>query len=258
MPRLILPPLVARQRILVGRLRHPLGVEGQLHLVAHLGQGQIVPLSQGHQIVVLRLVARRAPRQRRPLQPQRAEGGVQLQALTRQTPAGLQQFPQPQRRAVAPPHLAQGRRPIGRHQGREQEAVASFLHHDRLAEHLQGAGLPQGRRQEGQILRRGVINLGLLLLHQLLLFSRPIRSARGGLKRLGQDQPQQVGAIQAMAAQTHPHLQGQGRRRRPEALGPAGHQGQPRRRGEFGRGETAAAGKGNGPQPGDLQHRWRR
>ena len=86
--------------------------------------------------------------------------------------------------------------------------MAAFLHHDRLAEHLQGAGLAQRLGQEGQIFRCGVIDLGLLLHHllldHLLLLCRgPLRDAWGQRNGLGQDQPQQVGAIQAARAQAH-------------------------------------------------------
>ena len=112
-------------------------------------------------------------------------------------------FAQPQGGAVPPPHPAQPLGLLGGDKGRKQLGGASFLHSDRLAEHLQCPGLAQLLSQKSQILRRGVVDLSLLHQHGFELHGFLL--GRIGAAAIGQSESQQVGAIQAAGAQPHAH-----------------------------------------------------
>ena len=154
---------------------------------------------------------------------------------------------------MAPPHLPQGRGQLRRQQGRDQGAEPALLHAERLAEHLHGSGLTQGLHQEGQILRRGVVDLGLL--HQQGLNTLPRRCPGARRQGLRQGEAQEIGAIQLPAAQAHPNPHGCSGGVGPETAGPAGHQGGAGGGGELAGGKSGAGGQGHAAQPGDLEHR---
>ena len=158
------------------------------------------------QVVVFRLSAPTTIGQLGLLEPHRPQGRGQLPAAARQHPAGLGVFAQPQGAAMPPPNPAQALSLLGGDKGRKQLGGAPFLHGNRLAEHIQGPGLAQFLSQESQILRRGVIDLGLLHQHGFLLHGFELHSfelGRIGAAANGQGEPQQVGAIQAAGAQPH-------------------------------------------------------
>ena len=167
--------------------------------------------------------------------------------LAGQGPALLQLFPHPQAAAEAPPNRPQGFGLLRPGQGRDQAAGASLLHQHRLGEDLQGPRLPQSLLKKGQILRGGVVDLGLLLHHRL-------QGGPGGNLRLSQEQAQLIRAIQLPRAQANAQTAWGEGRCRTEALRQGHHQGHTGGGRQFSRGKTSAARQGNPMARGELQH----
>ena len=88
--------------------------------------------------------------------------------------------------------------------------------------------------------------------------SLPSPRLAGLLQRLGQADAQQVGTIEAAAAQAHPDPQGHRCRMGAETAGPAGRQRGAGGGGEFPGGKPLTGGQGHGAGPGDLEHGWSR